>query len=372
MKIQRSTILKKLDAATQEYISIIAQTAGKLGTDAYLVGGPVRDLMLNRGSIDLDIVVKDDGINFAAMLANQIRDSDLTAYRERLTATISVPQHRSAGDGTQELRNTGVQDGRHIDIATMRAEVYDHPGALPRVEAVSDIRTDLSRRDFTINAMALKLNDDDDTELIDPFHGCEAIQSSVVRSLHPKSFIDDPTRIYRAIRFEVRLGFKIEEQTLKAIKSAVSGNALRTISGQRCIKEINLYLAEDNPFLFINRAYELGAVTHIISSHKALEEIKDMYDGILGNKILNAENKRLLLLAALFIHNTPNEISNKADYFGMTKKQRTTITDTKLILGALKESPSKLNRIIKRYGDNARLLAYIITKSKLLLPYIAS
>jgi tRNA nucleotidyltransferase (CCA-adding enzyme) len=351
MKINIGNILEKLRSNVQEYIAIIEKTAAELNTEVYLVGGPLRDLLLNRDNIDIDIVVKNDGIEFAALLVNKTGGT-LTLHKERLTASISL------------------QDDSHIDIATMRTETYDRPGALPRVQPTSDIVRDLSRRDFTINAMAIRLNKSNEEEIVDPFKGYADLKSSIIRILHSKSFVDDPTRIYRAIRFETRFGFKIEDQTLKAMKTALSNNALKTISGQRCIKEINLYLAEKNPFPVIKRAYELGVMLNVISDHKALDEIKDIFDRIEKEGRLDQENKRLLMLTALFIHHTPNEITNLSSYFGMTKKQRSTIIDTKLLMNLLKDSPSRLDSIIKRYGDHARMLAYLITNNKSLLPYI--
>ncbi len=351
MKINTKNILSKLPDNIREYISIIKQTAEKINTVVYLIGGPVRDLLLNRKSIDLDIMVKDDALKFATLFASK-SGGNLTIYKERLTATVAIPGSNS------------------VDIAAMRTETYDRPGALPGVRSTSDIVKDLSRRDFTINAMALKLDAPDSTELVDPFNGYSDLKASVIRFLHSRSFIDDPTRIYRAIRFEIRFGFTIEEQTLKALKNAVSNNALKTISGQRCIKEINIYLKEKDPFVFINRAYEVGAMSNIISDHKALDDIGNTFKKIKNKKILNEEDKKLLLFASLFIHRTPNEVTNMAGYFGMTRKQRHTIIDTKLLVNILGGNPSKFDSIIKRYGNHARLLAYIITGDKLLLPYI--
>ncbi len=355
MEVPISDMLKKLDTVTRGYISVIEDTADELSEDLYLVGGPVRDLILGRDSIDLDIAVRGDGIKFADLLADRIKGSTLTVYKERLTAVVAVPGQR------------------HIDVATMRTEVYDRPGALPRVEAAPDIRRDLARRDFTINAMALKLDGSDLTELVDPFNGRRDIVSSVVRSLHPKSFVDDPTRIYRAIRFEVRLGFQIEAQTLKTLRDAVSDSALKTISGQRRIKEINLYLAEVSPFMFIKRAYDLGALADIVPDRTTLEDIERRYEKIMSTKSLTPENRRLLLLAALFVHGTQDEASNQVGYFGMTKELRTTIIDTMMLLDAVSSdpSPSSISSVMRRYTDRSRLLAYIITNSDLLLPYIS-
>lgn len=351
MKIQISNVVKKLPAGIQNYLPLIQETAAELNTEVYLVGGPVRDLLLKRSHIDLDIMVRDDGIRFATLLFAKT-GGDLTTYRERLTATIALP------------------DAGHIDIATMRTEVYDRPGALPRVEATSDINRDLSRRDFTINAMAVLLTADGKADLIDPFKGHEDLTSSLIRFLHPKSFVDDPTRIYRAIRFEVRFGFMMEDHTLKALKTAVSGNALKTVSGQRCIKEINLYLVEQDPFPFISRAYELGVLHGIVSDRQALDGIQGSFDRIKKEKKLTPETRQCLLFASLFLHLGTSEITNLAGIFGMTRKQRNTILDTKLLMHVLKTDPSRFETIIRRYGDHARQLAYIITDNKLLLPYI--
>jgi tRNA nucleotidyltransferase (CCA-adding enzyme) len=351
MKLHIGNIIKRLHKDVQENILIIEKTAMESGDEVYLVGGPLRDLLLNRDNIDIDIVVKNDGIQFATLLVKKI-GGELTLYKERLTASLSLPNHK------------------HIDIATMRTEVYDYPGALPKVKPTSEILKDLGRRDFTINAMAIRLNTKSEEDIIDPFNGYSDLQTSLIRILHQKSFIDDPTRIYRAIRFEVRFGFKIEEQTFKALKNALSLNVLKTISGQRCLKELNLFLAEENPFQMIKRAYELGAISSIISDQKSLDDTRIVFERIQGQKQINQESKRLLMLTSLFIHHTPSEITNLAEYFGMTKKQRNDILDTKLLLNLLKESPSKLPNIIKRYSDQARMLAYLITYDQSLLPYI--
>ena len=352
MKIHIGNSIKKLHKEVQEYIAAIDTTAGELNTEVYLVGGPLRDLLLNRDTADVDIAVKNDGIQFAALLANKLH-APLTLHKERLTASIVMPGNL------------------HIDIATMRTETYDHPGALPRVQPASDIVQDLARRDFTINAMAVRLNTaGKQEEIIDPFKGYADLGSSVIRFLHVKSFVDDPTRIFRAIRFETRFGFTIEEQTLKYLKTALSGSALKTISGQRCIKEINLYLAEENPFTVIKRAYELGSMSTVIPDAGALEEIGEIFGKIEKEQRVARENKRVLMLTALFLHHTPNEITNLSSYFGMTKKQRSAILDTKLLLNLLKESPATLDSVIKRYSDHARMLAYLITSNKSLLPHL--
>ncbi len=351
MDIEIKNIYKALPETAKKNLVTIGDIANELNTDIFLVGGPVRDFILGKKSIDLDIAVPDDGIRFATILANRI-NGDIKVYRERLTATVILP------------------DLNTIDVATLRNETYDYPGSLPAVKPISDIVTDLSRRDFTINAMAIKLNSKTTSSLVDPFNGYNDVHSGIIKFLHNKSFIDDPTRILRAIRFEIRLGFRIEEQTLKALKNAIVSNAHKTISGQRYIKEINLYLDETKPLRFLERAYELGIMTDIIPDRGSLEEVKNIFGKIENEKKIKNEHKKLLLFSAMFLHDTTNEITNKANYFGMTKKQRNTIIDTKLILNVLKNEPGKIESVIKRYGDHAKLLAYIVSDNKILFSYI--
>lgn len=351
MKVPLEKTIKNLSKEVQEHLAAIVKAAEETKTDLYLVGGPLRDLLLHRNTIDIDIVVREDGLKFAAFLAGRT-GGILTLYKERLTATVALSK------------------GLHIDVATMRSEIYDRPGALPRVQPASDIVQDLSRRDFTINAMAVRLSSNPEEELIDPFHGYEDLQSSVLRFLHTKSFIDDPTRIYRAIRFETRFGFTMEEQTLSHLKTAVSGNALKTVSGQRCIKEINLYLAEEQPFPVIRRAYALGVLHDIITDPRALDEIREVFVRIQNEQRLDTQGRKLLMLAALFLHRSPNEITNLAGYYGLTRKQRSAIVDTKLLLNLLKDKPATLDSVIKRYSDHARMLAYLITSNESLEPYL--
>ncbi len=351
MKVPLEKTIKNLSREVQEHLAAIVKAAEETKTDLYLVGGPLRDLLLHRNTIDIDIVVREDGLKFAAFLAGRT-GGVLTLYKERLTASIAL------------------HGGLHIDVATMRSERYEHPGALPRVQAAPDIVQDLSRRDFTINAMAVRLAPGHEEELIDPFHGYTDLQSSVIRILHPKSFLDDPTRIYRAIRFESRFGFTIEEQTLRHLKTAVSGNALKTVSGQRCIKEINLYLAEEQPFPVIRRAYELGVLHDIITDPGVLDDIRDVFGKIQLEQRLDSKDRKLLMLTVLFLHRTPNDITNLSGYYGMTRKQRNVILDTKLLLSHLRENPSTLGSVIRRYSDHARMLAYLITSNTMLEPYL--
>ncbi len=210
----------------------VGQLAQAHGMKAYLVGGPVRDLLLRRPNVDLDLVVEGSGIRLAEAFAAQHRGARLVRYPAFKTATVHLPGRRL------------------VDFATARKETYVRPGAFPKV-VPSDIRNDLFRRDFTVNAMAVAVNPETWGKLVDPFDGLADLRSKKIRVLHKKSFIDDPTRILRAARFKTRLGFTIEHKTLKLLKAAVQAKALDTIKPQRYSKEFNKILKEEKPQLAI-------------------------------------------------------------------------------------------------------------------------
>ena len=202
-----------LDAEQLTLLREAAKLAWDMGVELYLVGGPVRDLLLQRPQLDLDLVVAGDGLGFAQAWAD-VLGADITVHKPFLTATVVLGE------------------GRSIDVATARRESYEHPGALPTVQPAS-IEEDLTRRDFTINALAVALNPDRWGEVLDPWEGQRDLQAGLIRVLHDESFIDDPTRLIRAVGFEVRLDFSLEEHTLELLQAAVNESALDLISAQR-------------------------------------------------------------------------------------------------------------------------------------------
>ena len=192
----------------------VGRVAQELGLSAYLVGGPVRDLLLGRPSDDCDLVVAGEGLRFAEALAAQL-DLKYAVHERFLTAVMQLP------------------GGGELDVATARREKYEFPGALPVVEPAS-LDEDLGRRDFSINALAVALDEQDFGQLCDPCGGYADLQESLVRVLHDGSFRDDPTRIVRAVGFEVKLGFRLELHTESLLKEAVTQGALTQISPERC------------------------------------------------------------------------------------------------------------------------------------------
>ena len=204
-----------------------------LGYAVYGVGGFVRDLLLRVENFDVDIVVEGDGIRFAEALEKKV-PCRIRTHRKFGTAIILFP------------------DGLKVDVATARWEVYDSPAALPTVESAS-IKMDLYRRDFTVNTLAIQLNPKAFGELIDFFGGVKDVKEKTIRVLHNLSFVEDPTRVFRAIRFEQRFGFQIGKHTQNLMRNAVKVGFLERLSGGRVLSELILILQEEDPLPALKR-----------------------------------------------------------------------------------------------------------------------
>jgi tRNA nucleotidyltransferase (CCA-adding enzyme) len=224
----------------------------------YLVGGFVRDLLLEQANADVDIAVEGDGIEFASRLAVQL-GGRVRAHREFKTAVVLLPQ-KILGEAPKWLRATG--EDFHVDVATTRTEFYDYPAALPRVEHAS-IRQDLFRRDFTVNAMAISLRGHDFGTVIDFFGGYRDLRGKVVRVLHNLSFIEDPTRIFRAVRYENRYAFRMDEQTRSLARACVEMHLVGDLSSVRLRDELIALLSEDDVEWTLGRLFELGVAHEV-------------------------------------------------------------------------------------------------------------
>ncbi len=211
----------------------IGTVAEDLGYNAYVVGGFVRDLLLQTKNLDIDIVIEGNGIRFAKELARRL-DGSVRTHEKFATATVILP------------------DGLRLDVATARLEYYEYPAAMPTVE-LSSIKLDLFRRDFTINAMAIHLNPQHFGTLIDFFSSQNDLRERRIQVLHNLSFVEDPTRIFRAIRIEQRLDFHITRHTEKLIRNAVKMNLFDRFSGPRFLGELKQILSEDNPIPALRR-----------------------------------------------------------------------------------------------------------------------
>jgi tRNA nucleotidyltransferase (CCA-adding enzyme) len=232
--------LNRLDPSALSLLRQAGLLAQAQKSNAYTVGGCVRDLILKRRILDLDIVVEGDGIALARQFSSAV-NGKLTAYPQFGTATVALP------------------GGRAVDFASARKERYPYPGALPAVSG-GTIREDLFRRDFTINAMAMSITPDRFGILVDDYHGFIDLRRKLIRILHKQSFPDDPTRMLRAVRFEQRFGFRMEPRTAQLLKKALVQKADQTVKPQRYFEEFKKNLKEDNALGNLKRLSLLGAL----------------------------------------------------------------------------------------------------------------
>ena len=239
---------KRLSAEVRGILHRLGEVGDGLGLPVYAVGGFVRDLLLGIDNLDIDVTVEGDGVFFAERFA-EIHGGRVRSHRKFGTAVLVLP------------------DGRKVDVASTRLEYYESPGALPTVERAS-LRHDLYRRDFTINTLALCINSDRFGQLTDHFGGQQDIQEKVVRVLHNLSFVEDPTRVFRAIRFEQRLGFHIAPHTENLIRSAVRMHLLDKLGGERLLSELVQIMREKEPMAAVGRMSSLGLLPFI---HPALK-----------------------------------------------------------------------------------------------------
>lgn len=224
----------------------LLQTAGRLADDmnipVYVVGGFVRDLMLGLPNQDIDLVAEGDGIAFAHALAKEL-GGRVREHKKFHTAVI--------------VWNDSEGKEQHTDVATARLEYYEYPAALPTVE-LSSIKMDLYRRDFTINALAIRLSHGNFGRLADYFGGQNDIKSGKIRVLHTLSFVEDPTRCFRAVRFEQRYRFAIGQGTEKLLKNALQLGLMERLSGSRLFNEFRHICDEKNPVDCLCRLNSLG------------------------------------------------------------------------------------------------------------------
>ena len=205
----------------------------------YLVGGTVRDILLCEPAFDVDLAVEGDGQKFAEALARELAGS--------------VQPHDAFGTAVVEYG-----EGDRVDVVTARRERYETPAALPDVDP-STIKDDLFRRDFTINAMAVGLTGEAAGRLVDPFEGRRDLEARTIRVLHDGSFVDDPTRLFRAIRYASRYGFELDDHTAGLARKAVGAGLVDRLSPARLRDELVLLLDERQADLSFARLTELGA-----------------------------------------------------------------------------------------------------------------
>lgn len=258
-------IKERLPDAVQTLLKVAGYVGDELGCSIYLVGGIVRDLLLGIPNVDVDIVVEGDGIAFGKALAARL-GARVTIHERFGTAALALPT------------DAGYPPGLTLDIATARTEHYEYPTALPTVER-SSIKKDLYRRDFTINALAIRLNKRPG-ELLDYFGGRRDIKDRVIRVLHSLSIVEDPTRAFRAVRFEQRFGFTISKETRAFIASAVEMKLFHRLSGHRLGNELIHLLEEAAPAASVQRLQELHLLQFVHPRLAWTVRLKRVYQDI--------------------------------------------------------------------------------------------
>ncbi|MBF0321128.1 MAG: CBS domain-containing protein [Nitrospirae bacterium] len=245
-----ATIMReRFPAYVYKILQTAAEVAEETGVTAYLVGGSVRDLLRGEQNLDIDIVIEGSGIGFASALGKILKGKVKTHERFQTAKIFEIKAYDC--------------DDFSIDIATARTEYYESPAALPHIE-MSSIKKDLYRRDFTINTLAVYLNKRDFGRLIDFFGAQRDLKERTIRVLHNLSFIEDPTRAYRAMRFSERFDFRISKHTERLIKTAIRLNLFEKLSGTRLYDELLLIFMEADPIKALKRLdrYKLLSAIH--------------------------------------------------------------------------------------------------------------
>ena len=321
---------KKLPRKLREVISQASKVSQETRMPAYLVGGCLRDLILGVKNLDLDIAIEGNGIIFAQNLAQKLK-SRLKIHERFGTATLIS------------------SDGLKVDVATTRQEKYPYSAALPVVSPGS-LSEDLKRRDFTINAMALNLAVDQEQKIIDPFGAQVDLASGIIRILHNLSFKDDPTRIFRAIRFSQRFNFKIEPQTLLLLKEAINDGLLNKVNPHRMRDELILILKEHNPFRPIKKLGDLDALSFISTKLKIGKSTRSLF-------------KSIAKQISWFVKNFParRQLDSWLVYFTALLESLTWL-EIKMIIVKLGLCKGDQKRIISYYQGRQRIISSLSKK----------
>ena len=269
-----------LDGDNRSVLRCLRLRALSQSLPVYLVGGPVRDVLVGMPIKDLDFTIEGEGPEVARWLAGELGGEVLTHPRFG-TATL-------------------VMGSSRVDVVTARREIYPQPAELPKVFP-GTISDDLARRDFSINAMAIPLSEHR-PEVLDPHGGIEDLRKGLIRVLHPNSFVDDPTRILRAVRYEQRLGYRIEDETLSLLHDAVMQGHLASLTGDRLRHELERVLTEERPELALKRAValELLAVVHPrLGDGDTVERLEALTSATPAHEICSAGAGPLAFIAAL-------------------------------------------------------------------------
>ncbi len=356
-RIDVSQIQQVLGENAAQLILAVGELAQTRGQEVYMVGGCVRDLLLRRRNLDIDFVVEGDAIRFAEAVAATY-GGDTSSFRPFGTAKWSPDDSTHARLG---LKHNDTPE--HIDFASARNEFYEHPTALPTVYSGS-IKLDLQRRDFTINALAVQISPGFG-RILDYYGGLRDLEAMHLRVLHSLSFIDDPTRILRAVRFEQRLKFEIEPRTEALIPPALA--MLGRITGERVRNELNLLLNEPLPeegFLSLAKRGALKAI------HPALRFDENTADLFRRARAIDVPEGCIVVIPDIYWHLlaislTPEEADSMCERLRIPRALQTSVPQTARLSDELRRlidslaSPSLITRTLETYAVDA-LLAHFI------------
>jgi tRNA nucleotidyltransferase (CCA-adding enzyme) len=312
-KVISKLMEKRFPERIQNLLKEFGEVGDERGYSVYAVGGFVRDLLMGIDNFDLDIVVEGDGIQFAE------------EFEKRYASRIRT--HKKFGTAIVLL-----SDGLKVDVATARIEIYDAPAALPTVERGS-IKMDLYRRDFTINTLAIQLNPRAFGELIDFFGGVRDIKEKVIRVLHNLSFVEDPTRVFRAIRFEQRLGFQIGKHTQNLMRNAVKMGFMERLSGARVLSELILILQEDHSISALKRMKDFDLLRFLHPHLRFDQEMEGLFERIhhaiswFDLLFLEERYERWLIRFYGLIDSLKEEVEEICQRLSMNDKMRKRVVD---------------------------------------------
>jgi tRNA nucleotidyltransferase (CCA-adding enzyme) len=336
--------LRALERLQPVFAAISAASEGVEGV--YLVGGTVRDILIEEQGFDVDIAVEGDAIGLARKIAREL--GGRTREHEKFGTAVVV-----------------YGDEERVDVVTARTEFYDAPAALPAVEHAA-IREDLYRRDFTVNAMAASLKAEDFGRLVDPFGGRADLVSKTVRVLHNLSFIEDPTRIFRAIRYENRYGFRMDEHTARLARSCVEMGLVGDLSSARLRDELTALLEEGEVGHSLPRLADLGAASAIHPHLAADDEAVRLFDRArkLARELAIDVPDWRLGLAVLARHMSASEVSDWLDRLKVRRRDADLIAAAVAvgprIATRLQEEPAAPSEIVamaEQYAPDAPLFA---------------
>ncbi len=344
-----------LPADVRDTMYLLGEVAEERGERAHVVGGFVRDMLLQRENLDVDVVVEGDGVAFADAASERL-GGRVVAHRRFQTAVLVLP------------------GGRHIDVASARTEYYTRPGALPTVER-SSLRQDLLRRDFSINAMAATLNPPAFGAIADPFGGLRDLEEGRVRVLHSLSFVEDPTRVFRAARFERRYGFRLEPSTEALARQCVEMGLLEEVSGARVREELMEILEEADVVSPLRRLADLGALGAVMPEGAPTARVLDEIGTVDASYLAledewddGAPDRRVCLLMPMCAHVERRSAERWARWMRLRRDIIESVAylaehrgpTLEVLSGRREMRPSRLYRLLEPFAPHSLVYLYAV------------